>query len=258
MLGILEPFTAYLQKKALFRPTRLSAEYVFSFEHPFEEFFLDTPDGARLNLLRFPADQSTRRGVVLYFHGNRDNLQRWGNLHRDFTCRGYDFVAPDYRGYGKSTGEPAERTFYEDARLVYDWLRTEYPANSIILYGRSLGTAMACYLAAHVRARKIVLETPFDNIAGLIAGYLRRSELPFRPAFFFPNDRHLRQSELPVLLFHGTADRVVPYASARRLAACLKPGDEFVTIPGGSHHNLREFELYQEKLSEWLGGRLLV
>jgi alpha-beta hydrolase superfamily lysophospholipase len=253
MLGIFEPFTIYLQKKALFRPTRLPAEYVFSFEHPFEEFFLDTPDGARLNLLRFPSDQGARRGVVLYFHGNRGNLQRWGNLHRDFTGRGYDFVALDYRGYGKSTGEPAERTFYEDARLVYDWLRADYPANNIILYGRSLGTAMACYLAAHVRARKVVLETPFDNISGLIAGHLRQTELPFRPAFFFPNDRHLRQSELPVLLFHGTADRVVPYTSAQRLAACLKPHDEFVTIPGGTHHNLRDFDLYQEKLSDWLG-----
>ena len=99
----------------------------------------------------------------------------------------------------------------------------------------------------------LILETPFDNIGGLLASYLRRAELPFRPAFFFPNDRHLRQTTLPALLFHGTADRVVPYASAARLQACLKPGDEFVTIPGGTHGNLREYEMYQEKLGEWLG-----
>lgn len=252
MLGLLEPFAAYLQKKALFRPTTLPQDYAFSFDHPFEEVFLDTADGARLNLLHFPSDWAVRRGVVLYFHGNRHNLQRWGNLHVDFTQRGFDFVAPDYRGYGKSTGVPGERTYYEDSRLVYDWLRATYPANQITLYGRSLGTAMACYLAAHVRAKMVVLETPFDNIAGLVASHLGRADLPIRPAFIFPNDRHLRQSELPALLFHGTADRVVPYESALRLKASLKPGDVFVTIPGGAHHNLREFAAYQDTLNAWL------
>ena len=253
MQGFFEPFTAFLQKKALFRPVTLAADYTFSFDAPFEEHFLDTPDGARINLLRFPTAWAQRRGAVLYFHGNRGSLQRWGAMHADFTSRGFDFIAPDYRGYGKSTGEPNERTLYKDGRQVYDWVRQDYPAHNLILYGRSLGTGVACYLSAHVRAKMLILETPFDNIGGLLASYLRRAELPFRPAFFFPNDRHLRQTTLPALLFHGTADRVVPYASAARLQACLKPGDEFVTIPGGTHSNLREYEMYQEKLGEWLG-----
>ncbi len=254
MLDLIEPFTAYLQQKALFRPVKLPESYAFAFDHPFEEIYLDSPDGARLNLLKFPSDWPTPRGVVLYFHGNRHNLQRWGAMHTDFTSRGFDFVAPDYRGYGKSTGEPRERSYYEDARLIYDWLRADYPAHHILLYGRSLGTGMACYLAAHVRAKMAILETPFDNIAGLMASHLGRTDIPFRPAFFFPNDRHLRQSDLPVLLFHGTADRVVPFECATRLRACLKPGDEFVTISGGAHHNLREFSIYQERLSAWLDG----
>ena len=252
MRDIIEPFTAFLQKKALFRPAALPDDYTFEFEAPFEEHFLNTPDGARLHLLRFPSGWKQRRGAVLYFHGNRDHLQRWGAMHRDFTSRGFDFIAPDYRGYGKSSGEPSERALYEDARLVYDWLRRDYPAHQLVLYGRSLGTGVATFLAAHVQARILVLETPFDNIGGLLASYLRRTTLPFRPAFFFPNDRHLRQTELPALLFHGTADRVVPYKSATRLQTCLKPGDEFVTLPGGTHGNLREFKLYQDKLSEWL------
>lgn len=255
MQGFIQPFTAFLQKKALFRPVTLAADYRFAFDTPFEESFLDTPDGARLNVLRFYSAWPRRRGAVLYFHGNRDNLQRWGAMHRDFTARGFDFIIPDYRGYGKSTGEPNERTYYEDARLVYDWVRQDYPAHQLVLYGRSLGTAMASFLAAHVKAGILILETPFDNISGLLASYLRRAALPFRPAFFFPNDRHLRQTKLPALLFHGTADRVVPYESAARLQACLKPGDEFVTIPGGTHSNLGAFRIYQEKLGEWLEKR---
>ncbi|TNE58706.1 MAG: alpha/beta fold hydrolase [Bacteroidetes bacterium] len=252
MLDLIEPFSAYLQRKALFRPTQLPAGHVFRFGHPFREVFLDTPDGARINLLHFPSDWSTSRGVVLYFHGNRDNLQRWGHLHTDFTQRGFDFVVPDYRSYGKSTGTISERSCYEDARLVYDWVRQDYPAHNLVLYGRSLGTAMACYLAAHVRAKSLILETPFNNIGGLIGSYLGRPDIPFRPAFHFPNDRHLRQTSLPALLFHGTADRVVPYRSAIRLKEILKPRDKFITIPDGTHHDLREFDIYQETLSLWL------
>ncbi len=254
MLSLLEPFAEYVQRKALFRPTPLPADHRFSFDGAaFEEFFLHTSDGARLHLLRFPTPWPQSRGVVLYFHGNRDNLQRWGFLHRDFTARGYDFIAPDYRGYGKSTGRPSERTLYEDAHRVYDWVRQRYPAVQIELYGRSLGSAAACYLAAHVRAHRLFLETPFDNLPGLLAAHLGREHLPMRLLFLLPNDRHLRQSRLPVLIFHGTRDRIVPLSSAERLRSCLKAGDELVVIPGGNHHNLRTFDLYQQTLSRWLG-----
>lgn len=245
-------FSTYLQKKALFRPTLLSADHRFDFGEPFKEHFFDTPDGARLNALFFPAAAAEKRGVILYFHGNRDNLQRWGAMHRDFTRRGYDFLAPDYRGYGKSTGEPDEQHYLEDALLLYEWLKGRYRVQEIILYGRSLGTGMASYLAARVPARMVILETPFDNIGGLLASHIRRHAPPFEPAFLFPNDENLKASTLPLLIFHGTRDRVVPYAGAGNLKRVLKAGDEFVTIEGGSHNNLNMFELYQEKLDEWL------
>lgn len=247
--------SVFLQKKALFRPVQLAADYPFRFDVPFTEHYFATPDGERLNALLFPADMPARKGVVLYFHGNRDNLQRWGAMHRDFTVRGYDFFAPDYRGYGKSTGEPDEKHYFEDALLVYKWLCKRYAPEEMILYGRSLGTGMATYLAAHVPARMLILETPFDNISGLLASHLGNTEPPFKPVFHFPNDKFLRKAILPVLIFHGTRDRIVPHASAARLKGCLKPGDEFVTIEGGSHHNLPTYEKYRERLDAWLDRR---
>lgn len=255
MIKFANSFSAFLQKQFLFRPVPLPETHRFVFDTPFTEHLIETPDGARLNALFFAGQQPSSRGVVLYFHGNRDNLQRWGYLHRDFTSRGFDFFIPDYRGYGKSSGEPNEHTYFEDARLLYERLHREYPADRIVLYGRSLGTGMASYLAAHVRARTVILETPFDNIPGLLASYIGSRDIPLKPAFFFPNDRHIRQSPLPVLIFHGTRDRVVPYAAARNLQKCLKPDDRFVTIPNGSHNNLREFDLYQTELSLWLEGK---
>lgn len=244
--------SAFLQQKLLFRPTRLRPDYRFRFDQPFDEQWLDTPDGARLNALFFPAPQQPARGVVLYFHGNRGNLQRWGQFAGDFTALGWDFFAPDYRGYGKSTGEPGEAACYADALLVYRHLREKYPPERIALYGRSLGSGSASFLAARVPAKMVILETPFDNIRGLLASHWPRDPLPFEPAFVFPNDEHLAASKLPLLIFHGTRDRIVPFSSAERLKKCLKPGDAFVTLDGGSHHNLREFALYRQRLADWL------
>ena len=254
MIRFTRPFSTIVQERLLFRPVVLPEHHRFRFDVGCDEIFMDTPDGARLNLLHFKSQLKISRGLVLYFHGNKDNLQRWGAMHRDFTSRGFDFLIPDYRGYGKSTGKPAERTLLEDARRVYDFARKNYPTDRIIIYGRSLGTGMASYLGAHVRAKSVVLETPFDNIKGLFAAYLNRDKLPFRPAFQFPNDRHLRQTPLPTLIFHGKKDRVIPYSSAARLKSYLKPEDVFVEFPEGKHNNLREFELYQDWLSRWLGS----
>ena len=244
--------SAYFQKKLLFRPTVLPADHRFDFNEPWEEYFLDTPDGERLNALFFPTSVLPRRGVVLYFHGNRDNLQRWGAMHQDFTQLGYDFFVPDYRGYGKSSGDHEEARYLEDAELAYHWLRRAYPPEDIVLYGRSLGSAMASHLAARVPARMLILETPFDNIRGLLASYVRRQEPPFEPVFTFPNDENLQRTALPLLIFHGTRDRVVPFASASNLKKVLKPGDEFITLEGGSHHNLSQYPAYVEKLRAWL------
>lgn len=241
-----------MQKKVLFRPKVLPPNHRFHFDEPVEEHFLDTPDGERLNALLFPSAETFSRGVVLYFHGNRDNLQRWGAMHRDFTRLGYDFFAPDYRGYGKSTGDHDEARYLQDAEQAYYWLREKYAPEDIVLYGRSLGSGMASYLAAQVPARMLILETPFDNIRGLLASHVRRHEPPFEPAFSFPNDENLQKSSLPKLIFHGTRDHVVPFASASKLKKVLLPGDEFVTLEGGSHHNLHTFPAYQERLRAWL------
>lgn len=242
----------YLLKRFLFQPVKLDPNDPFQFEASFQELWFDTPDGQRLNALFFPTPSSNRRGVILYFHGNRDNLQRWGAMHRVFTENGYDFLAPDYRGYGKSSGEPDEKYLFADALLIYNWLRADYQPNNIILFGRSLGSGMATYLAAHKEACMLVLETPFDTIKGMVASHLRRADVPIQFGQVFPNHTHLQAAKMPVLIFHGTRDRVVPYLSAIKLKECLKPGDLFVTIQGGSHNNLDQYPEYREILQKWL------
>ena len=240
-----------LQKYIIFQPDSLEKDFQYSFDHSFEEFFLETSDGEQLNALLFQT-QLDRKGLVLYFHGNADNLTRWAKFHSDFTSRGYDFFIPEYRGFGKSSGKPSEEDFYRDAKFVYDWILKKYPGEEIIIYGRSLGAAVASNLATKISSKLVVLETPFDNVNNLLQTQARGLILPFDFKYDFPNDEHLQKIKQPVYIFEGTKDFVVPNASTNQLKALLKPSDEFIVIEGGGHRNLSKFEKYQQALDSIL------
>ncbi len=241
------------QKQIIFQADPLPLDHTFQFEMetPFEEYFLSTPDGISLNALYF-STQVRRKGAILYFHGNADNLQRWGQYSGDLTQRGYDVFMIDYRGYGKSEGEADELAYYRDAQLAYDWLREKFPAEEIIIYGRSLGASIASQLATKVSARSLILETPFDNIQHAIETSIPVLYLPWPLQYHFNNDQHISLINYPVYIFHGTADLIVPYRSAAQLKPLLKITDAFYTIEGGGHKNLGAFIEFQETLNQIL------
>ena len=243
-----------LQKYIIFQPVELAAEYKFVFENSYDEFFIKTVDDATLNVLLFQTDLP-RKGLVLYFHGNADNLQRWGKFHSDFTSRGYDILMPDFRGFGKSTGEPDELKFYQDAQLIYNWIfenLEKYKKNEVIIYGRSLGCAIASNLATKVETQKVILETPFKNINNLMKTNGRIIFLPFDFKYNFPNDEHLMKIQKPIYIFAGTKDLVVPNKSTEQLRPLLKPSDQYIEIEGGGHKNLSTFKQYQQALDSIL------
>lgn len=235
------------QRFIVFQPRRLSVGHVFSFDQPFEEFFISTADGEQLNALYFPTSLE-RRGVILYFHGNYSHLQRWGRYHTDFTSRGYDVLMIDYRGYGKSSGRPSEAGLYADGEAAYDWLRRRIPVDQIFIYGRSLGSGVASYLAARREARMLLLETPFDSITGTLRKRFPFFFFPVSMKHDFPNHLHLQSAQMPIHIFHGTWDEMVPYASARRLAPLLDDPACFTTIQRGMHKNLNRFEAFHKAL----------
>jgi len=242
----------FLQKQIVFHPKVLTKDYVFKFDAPFEELFLETADSITLNALYFKTEKESSKGVILYFHGNSDNLQRWGQFATDFTSKGYDFFAMDYRGFGKSEGKIEEHKFYEDAHFVYNWLKDQYESNQIIIYGRSLGSSVASNLAADVKARMLILETPFDNLKGAIAHRKFSINIPFKLDYEFANDRYLPYIKYPIYIFQGTKDKIVPYQSALQLKPLLKENDIFFTIDDGKHKNLNTFAAYHQYLSEIL------
>ena len=115
----------FFQDNIIFQHKKLTQDYIFKFDpdpkqEPFQEYFIQTDDGETLNALLFKTKLRSK-GLILYFHGNADNLQRWGKYSVDFTRLGYDILMMDYRGYGKSTGKPTERDLYKDALTVLRW-----------------------------------------------------------------------------------------------------------------------------------------
>ena len=158
--GIIVIMGAYLfQEKFIFLSTKLDQDYVYQFEHEFEELFIETEDGARLNGLHFK--QENPRGIIVYYHGNAGDLSRWGLITSYFLKFNYEVLVMDYRGYGKSTGKISEAALYNDANLFYDKAKEQFPERNIIVYGRSLGTAIAANVASKNNPKKLVLETPF-------------------------------------------------------------------------------------------------
>jgi uncharacterized protein len=251
---LLVALATIFQEKIIFRNTKIDPNYTFQFKEDFEEMWFQPEANARLNALYFKTDSTKRKGLILYFHGNADDLRRWGKFAEDFTKNNYDILMIDYRQFGKSTGEMSENAFHTDARYVYEWAKKRFSENEIIIYGRSLGTGIATRLAAETNPKMLLLETPYYSLIDVGMSYLPIIPYNFLLRYKMRTDLFIKQVRCPIHIFHGTADEVVPYEQSLKLATLLnkKPSEIITTIPNGKHKNLGEFREYHAELREIL------
>lgn len=242
----------YLQDKFLFHPVKLAADHMFTFKIPFREVNVPLNTTDTISLVKFLTTDSIPRGVVVYYHGNLENVERYASFVPAFTKKGYEVWMPDYAGYGKSTGERNEKKMYEQAWQIQKMAMSKYNADSIIIYGKSLGTGIAAYAASVSSCRLLVLETPYYSIPDLFSHYAFMYPVGLMANYKIPTYKFLEDVAVPVVIFHGTADRIIPYSCAARLKGFLKPGDHFFTIADGKHNNLPSTALYQTVLDSLL------
>ncbi len=147
----------------------------------------------------------------------------------------------DYRGYGRSDGEPSEENVYADARAAYDWLINEknFRPDEIVIFGRSLGGAVAINLASSVPCRGLIVESSFTS--ALDAG---KSRFPFMPVkmlikYRFDSLAKIRSVHCPVLVTHSPDDEFLPYEMGKKLFEAANEPKQFVALAGG--HNDREY-----------------
>ncbi|WP_462253480.1 alpha/beta hydrolase [Ekhidna sp.] len=240
-----------LQERLIFLPEDLPMDYKYSFKADFDEHFITMDDGAEINGLHFT--QKDSKGLILYFHGNAGNLARWGEIVYPFVELGYEVFIVDYRGYGKSSGKKSQKAMLKDADSIYKYATQIADEDSIVLFGRSIGSSFACYLAGKNNPSKLILETPFHSLKDVA-----RDIIPIYPTnlllrYDFDNEQSLSTASSPIYIFHGTDDEVVDYSSGKKLLESLenKPS-EFYTIEGGHHNDLSNFPAYWESMKQVL------
>jgi alpha-beta hydrolase superfamily lysophospholipase len=244
----------HLQEKLLFHPVALPHDFQFRFDVPFKEVNIAMNKTDTLNMIQFLPEDSLAKGAVLYFHGNSDNVMRYAKYAAYFTKNGYEVWMPDFPTYGKTTGELSEENMYKQAKEVYKLAHSKFSADSIFVYGKSLGSGVASYIAAKEKCAALILETPFYSIPSLFSTYAPIYPTNRMSYFKFPVGEYLEEVTEPVLIFSGTSDKIIPYRNATKLKKVLKPGDEFITIENGTHNNITTSAVFQEKMDSVLGS----
>ena len=159
----------------------------------------------------------------------------------------------DYRTYGKSTGKLSENALYHDAQFCYDYLTERYPEDEITIYGRSLGTGIATYIASKHHPKQLILETPYYSMVDVA-----KKRFPIIPVkqlirYELPTYKFIKKVKCPITMFHGTNDRVISLKSAEKLYSSVTNDKiTFTIIEGGNHNNLVGFEAYHKGIDEVL------
>ena len=241
----------YLQNALLFHPEPVGLNTKYDLKLPYQEVNVPYSSNSNLNIIQFPAGNNTK-GVVLYFHGNRKNISYYARFAPEFIRNGYEVWMMDYPGYGKSTGEFAEQRIYDWALQVYKLSRVRYSPDSIIIYGKSMGTGIAAQLASVRDAKRLILETPYYSLPSIVSQYAPIYPVNQMIHLKIPTYQYLQKVTAPITIFHGTSDGVIRHSNASRLKPFLKSGDEFISIEGGGHNDLHEYKLFQQKLDSVL------
>lgn len=192
-----------------------------------------TADGLDLALL--VAAGAPGRPVVLHFHGNGGSAEDRSGLASYINNARYSVVLAEYRGYGGNPGRPGEDAFAGDAAVLLAWTRRRFPGAPIVLWGESLGTAIATRLAEkRDDIAAVVLESPFASVAQLAA-----ETYPWLPTEWllrhrFENLGRMPHITAPVLVVASEADRLTTADQARRVAGAA-PDARLVLLRGDAH-----------------------
>ncbi len=242
----------YGQEKIMFHPEPLESTYNYNFHTPYKELNIPYATGVNMNVIQFTTTDSVPRGVVLYFHGNKQNIGHYAQYAPSFTKQGYEVWMIDYPGYGKSTGTFTEQHLYDWALTFYKLARARFKPDSIILYGKSMGTGIATQLASIRDCKRLILECPYYSFPSIAGSYFPIYPVERMIRLKIPTWQYMQQVTAPVTIFHGTDDGVIRFSNAEKLKPYLKSTDQFISLEGGSHNNLSEYPVYQQKLDSLL------
>ncbi|MBX3236888.1 MAG: alpha/beta hydrolase [Nitrospiraceae bacterium] len=205
---------------------------------PIDEVWFQAADGTRL--FGWYAEGTATNAVLLWCHGNAGNMiHRLENLRALYQA-GLSVFLFDYRGYGRSQGRPTEDGLYADAVGAYDYLTRgrRIRPERLVIFGRSLGGAVAGELAVQKPAMGLVLESCFPSIETVARHFYMGLPVHWFLGAAFRLEDRLRRLSLPKLFIHGDRDDVIPIELGQRVFAAAKPPKEFYVVRGADHNNV--------------------
>ena len=217
----------------------------------------ETGEPVKLNALWLPQARADAP-LLLYLHGARWDVRSSAQRMRRMHELGFAVLGIDYRGFGQSTDTlPSEAMAYEDARQAYDWLGREHPGLPRYVFGHSLGGAIAVALGAQVEDESgVIVEGSFSSVPDVV-GSFKWGWLPVGPLITQRFDAESRVGQLgsPLLVVHGSDDRLIAPSLGRKLYERAKDPKRFVLVEGGSHHNTNAVgqAQYREAVADLFG-----
>jgi fermentation-respiration switch protein FrsA (DUF1100 family) len=253
-LAVLFFLIRYLEKKNLYFPLKTIEANPGDIGLYYEDIIVTTGDGVDINLWYIPADRPA--ATIIFCHGNGGNISHRLEKIRLLNGIGLNVLIFDYRGYGSSGGSPSEEGLYLDASAVFGYLVNirMVPSDRLILYGESLGAAVAIDLAGKYDVAGIIIEGGFSSVKEMA-----KRIFPFVPGFIyksrFDSLSGIRNVNVPKLFFHAGEDEIVPLELGRKIYDAASGPKEFVQINGGHNDSflvseemyLREIESFTER-----------
>ena len=183
----------------------------------YKEIFIQNKEGIKLKAWLHEKDLINKK-TIIFFHGNAGNLRNRNYKLNELSKFDVNFLIVAYRGFSGNQGKPSEQGLYEDARSTLDWLKIKgVKEKNLILYGESLGTAVAIETAQNIDLAGIILESPFTSMVELAQKYY-----PVLPVKYLLKDKYetikkLSNISSPLLVLHGRLDTIVPFAMGKKL-----------------------------------------
>jgi fermentation-respiration switch protein FrsA (DUF1100 family) len=236
----------------VFRPTREHVRTPEAYGLEFEDVTLVTSDGVKLSGWYVPAPEA--RGTLLFFHGNAGNISHRLDSIEIFHYLGLSVFIVDYRGYGKSEGRRSIPGVTEDALSAWRYLTEErgISPDDIVMFGRSVGGAIAMQLMRYVTPRALILESTFSSLPEMIRVPFLVPAVRFIIGDVFNSAEIASELTVPALFFHSPDDGNVPYRLGRRLYEAAAGEKTFVEISGGHNEGfLESIDVYRPALDEF-------
>lgn len=221
----------------------------------FDEVELLSAEGSRALGWHHPGPRSRNRPAMIFFHGNGENLEtlKWTGLYDRLMTLGFPVLVVDYPGYGRSTGLPSEKSLKSTAEEALIWMGNRYPDRPIVPCGWSLGAALALHLArvGASQVQGVIAISPWTSLKAVAEIHFPRWLVSMGLGESYDSLGLADQIDIPALVIHGAADRIIPVQQGRRLAAGIDAA-RWVQVELAGHNDLLGFSAVWQEIDDFM------